>query len=84
MRHLRATLELYKKGKHHRDVQYMLGHRSSQSTDRYTHYRPQAPTEWEVKRVSTEEEEDQLIIENWQFHRFDEVHQKAIYRRVKS
>ena len=83
-RHLRATLELYTKGKHHRDVQYMLGHRSSQSTDRYTHYRPQAPTKWETRRVTTREEEDQLIEENWIFHRYDELHKEAIYRRVKS
>ena len=82
-RHLRATLELYTKGKHHRDVQYMLGHRSSQSTDRYTHYRPQAPTKWETKRVATREEEDQLIEENWILHRYDAAHKEVIYRRAK-
>jgi integrase len=82
-RHLRATIELYTKGKHHRDVQYMLGHRSSQSTDRYTHYRPQAPTKWETRRVKTRAEEDQLIEENWILHRYDSVHQEVIYRRAK-
>ncbi len=84
LRHLRATLELYKKGTHFRDVQHMLGHRSSLSTDRYTHYRPQTPTKWEIKRVTTIEEEDRLILENWEFFRFDSVHQQAIYRRAKS
>lgn len=83
MRHLRATIELYKKGKHHRDVQQMLGHRSSQSTDRYTHYRPQAPTQWEVKRATTKEEENQLLCENWTFIRYDSIHGEAVYRRAK-
>ncbi|MDG6222300.1 MAG: hypothetical protein QCH99_03460 [Candidatus Bathyarchaeota archaeon] len=61
----------------------MLGHRSSQSTDRYTHYKPKAPTKWEVKRAITKEEENQLLSENWTYIRYDEIHKEAIYRRSK-
>ena len=82
-RHLRATIELYTEGKHQRDVQYMLGHKSSQATDRYTHYRPKDPTEWEVKRPKTKEEENQLLTENWTFIRYDKIHKEPIYRRTK-
>ncbi|WGM88580.1 MAG: hypothetical protein NUK63_06550 [Candidatus Bathyarchaeum tardum] len=54
----------------------MLGHRSNQSTDRYTHDKPKAPTKWEVKRAITKEEENQLLSENWTFVRFDEDQKK--------
>ena len=84
LRHLRATLELYKEETNRRDVQEMLGRKNSQSTDRYTHYRSKAPTKWEVKRAKTKEEENQLLSENWNYIRFDKVHKEAIYRKAVS
>ena len=81
LRHLFATIELYKEGRIQRDVQYMLGYKSSASTDRYTHYRPAEPTKYAVKRPQTKEEEDQLLLEGWSFIRYDGQHKEPIYRR---
>jgi integrase len=83
LRHLRATLTYYKTGGDILKVKYLLGHKRLDTTGRYAHYQAFRNEEYMVKRPQTRVEEDQLIEDGFQFVRYDEKHNEAVYRKRK-
>jgi integrase len=81
-RHLKATNE-YKRTHDLMHVKYVLGHNHSSSTDRYTHYIPFEEDEFIVKRPQSREEEDNLILNGFEFIRFDERYNEPVYKKRK-
>jgi integrase len=66
LRHLKATNE-YVRTKDLMYVKYILGHKHSSSTDRYTHYTPFKEEEYHCKVAQTEQERIQLIESGFTF-----------------
>ena len=65
-------------------VKDRLGHRSMESTMRYTHLVDwETPDNWNVRRPLTTAEEDQLIEAGFEYVRFDDRNQCPIYRKRK-
>ena len=83
LRHLRATLEYFKTGGDILRVKYLLGHRKLDTTSRYAHYQAFKKGEYMVKRPQTKAEEDQLILEEWEFVRLDTELNLGVYRKRK-
>ena len=83
LRHLRATLTYYETGGDILRVKYLLGHRKLDTTSRYAHYQAIKKGEYMVKRPQTKEEEDQLILEEWELVRTDVDINLGIYRKRK-
>ncbi len=83
LRHLRATLTYYKTSGDILKVKYLLGHKRLDTTGRYAHYQAFRNEEYVVKRVNMRKEEDQLIEDGFQFVRYDQKHEEAVYRKRK-
>jgi hypothetical protein len=64
-------------------VKYLLGHRKLDTTSRYAHYQAFKKGEYMVKHPQTKEEEDWLILEEWELVRTDNNLNLGIYRKRK-
>lgn len=83
LRHLKATMEYYRTGGDILRVKYVLGHKRLDTTSRYAHYQAFRNEEYIVKRPQTKEEEDQLIQQGFQYVRYDQKYNEAVYRKRK-
>ncbi len=83
LRHLRATLTYYKSGRDILKVKYLLGHKRLDTTGKYAHYQAFKDEEYIVKRPQTKQEEDQLILEGYDFVRYDVKNNEPIYKKRK-
>jgi integrase len=72
---------LIKRGKHEKEVQQKLGHKSLSSTDRYTNTVVFNELDFETARAATVEEAEKLGKEGWT--KFDEIGGIHLYRRLK-
>jgi len=74
---------LYHKTKNILHVKHKLGHRSIENTMIYTQLINFESDEWHVAYAETLEEEDKLIQAGFEFVRYDEKANVAIYRKRK-
>jgi integrase len=81
-RHWKATIE-YHRTKNIKYVQQMLGHRKLENTDFYTQLLNFESDEWHVAQATNLEEENKLIEAGFEFIRYSEKDQVAIYRKRK-
>ncbi len=81
-RHWKATME-YHRTKNIKHVQQMLGHRKLENTDFYTQLLDFESDEWHVAHATNLEEENKLIEAGFEFIRYSEKDQVAIYRKRK-
>jgi integrase/predicted RNA-binding Zn-ribbon protein involved in translation (DUF1610 family) len=72
---------LIKRGKHEKEVQQKLGHKSLASTDRYTNTVVFNEDDYETARASTVEEAEKLRQEGWA--KYDEMDGVHLYSRLK-
>ncbi|MGA2682232.1 MAG: site-specific integrase [Candidatus Bathyarchaeia archaeon] len=70
-----------KQGKHLKEVQQRLGHKSSNSTDRYTNTVVFNETDYETARATTVEDCEKYGHEGWT--KYDEMNGTHLYRRLK-
>ncbi|MEM5853682.1 MAG: tyrosine-type recombinase/integrase [Candidatus Aenigmatarchaeota archaeon] len=82
IRHWKATMEYYKT-KNIKYVQYLLGHKKIENTDIYTHLISFEGDEWHVAVARSLEEEKKLIEVGFEFVRYSEKDEVAIYRKRK-
>ena len=61
----------------------MLGHRKLENTDFYTQLLNLESDEWNVAHATNLEEENKLIEAGFEFIRYSEKYQVAIYRKRK-
>lgn len=81
-RHWSATM-LFHKTKNILYVKQQLGHRCIENTMVYTQLINFESDEWHVAHAKTLEEEDNLVQSGFDFVRYDEREQVAIYRKRK-
>ena len=81
-RHWKATLE-YHKTKNIKFVQYSLGHKKLENTDIYTHLINFESDEWHVAHARNLEEENRLIEAGFEYVRYSQKDEVAIYRKRK-
>ena len=72
---------LIKHGKHEKEVQQKLGHKSLSSTDRYTNTVIFNENDYETARATTVEEAEKLRQEGWT--KYDEIKGVHLYSRLK-
>ncbi|HKZ88025.1 MAG TPA: site-specific integrase, partial [Candidatus Bathyarchaeia archaeon] len=72
---------LIKRGKHEKEVQQKLGHKSLSSTDRYTNTVVFNENDYETARATTVEEAEKLRQEGWT--KYDEMNGVHLYSRLK-
>jgi integrase len=72
---------LIKKGKHEKEVQQKLGHKSLSSTDRYTNTVVFNENDYETARAATIEEAEKLTQKGWT--KYDEMNGVHLYKRLK-
>jgi len=82
IRHWKATMEYYKT-KNIKYVQYLLGHKKIENTDIYTHLVNFEDDEWHMAVARNLEEEKKLIEAGFEFVRYSEKDEVAIYRKRK-
>lgn len=82
LRHLKATLE-YHKTRDILHVKRILGHKRLENTEIYTHLIDFPSDEYHVATANTLKEEQQLIQDGFEFIRYSEKDQLAIYRKRK-
>jgi len=73
--------QMIKHGKHEKEVQQKLGHKSLASTDRYTNTVVFDERDYETARATTVEEAEKLGKEGW--IKYDEMCGVHLYRRLK-
>ena len=78
----KATME-YNKTKDILHVEQLLGHRNLNSTLTYTQLVNFDSEEYTVRRVKTAKEEDELIQAGFEYVRYDDKDECAIYRKRK-
>jgi hypothetical protein len=66
-----------------RYVKQLLGHKNIENTDHYTHLLNFESDEWHVSYATNLEEESKLIEAGFEFIRYSEKDQVAIYRKRK-
>src|SRR4030042_1518534 len=81
-RHWKATME-YHKTKNIKFVQYILGHKKLENTDIYTHLINFESDEWHVAHARNLEEENRLIEAAFEYVRYSQKDEVAIYRKRK-
>jgi integrase len=81
-RHWKATME-YHRTKNIKYVQQMLGHKKIENTDLYTQLLNFENDEWHVAHARTLEEEGKLIEAGFEYVRYSEKDEVAIYRKRK-
>lgn len=82
LRHLKATLE-YHRTRDILHVKRLLGHKRLENTEIYTHLIDFPSDEYHVVTASTLKEEQQLIEDGFEFVRYSEKDQLALYRKRK-
>jgi integrase/transposase-like protein len=82
LRHWKATMEFHRT-KNIVHVKQLLGHKRLESTDVYTHLISFESDEWNVAHAQTLDEENKLIEAGFEFIRFSEKDNVAIYRKRK-
>ena len=73
--------KMIKRGKHEKEVQQKLGHKSLSSTDRYTNTVVFSENDFETARAVTVEEAEKLRSEGWT--KYDEMNGVYLYSRLK-
>jgi integrase len=73
--------KLIKLGKHEKEVQQKLGHKSMANTDRYTNTVVINESEYETARATTVDEVERLGREGWT--KYDEINGVHMYKRLK-
>ncbi len=81
-RHWKATME-YHRTKNIKWVQQLLGHKKLENTDLYTQLINFESDEWHVATAKNLEEEKKLIEAGFEFVRYSEKDEVAIYRKRK-
>ena len=82
LRHWKATME-YHRTKNIKYVQQLLGHRKLENTDFYTQLLNFESDEWHVAHARNLEEENKLVEAGFEFIRYSEKDEVAIYRKRK-
>ena len=82
LRHWKATMEFHRT-KNIVYVKQLLGHKRLESTDVYTHLISFESDEWHVAQAQNLEEETKLLETGFEFVRFSEKDNVAIYRKRK-
>jgi len=82
LRHWKATME-YHRTKNIKYVQQLLGHRKLENTDFYTQLLNFESDEWHVAHATNLNEENKLVEAGFEFIRYSEKDQVAIYRKRK-
>jgi integrase len=82
LRHWKATMEFHRT-KNIVHVKQLLGHKRLESTDVYTHLIDFESDEWHVAHAQNLDEETKLIETGFEFIRFSEKDNVAIYRKRK-
>ena len=82
LRHWKATMEFHRT-LNIKFVQQMLGHKKLETTDLYTHLINYKCDEWDVAHARNLEEESKLIEAGFEYVRYSEKDQVAIYRKRK-
>jgi integrase len=81
-RHWKATME-YHRTKNIKYVQQLLGHKKLENTDFYTQLLGFESDEWHVAHARNLEEENKLIEVGFEYVRYSEKDDVAIYRKRK-
>jgi len=81
-RHWKATME-YHRTKNIKYVQQLLGHKKLENTDFYTQLLNFENDEWHVAHARNLEEENKLIEAGFEYVRYSEKDEVAIYRKRK-
>jgi integrase len=81
-RHWKATME-YHRTNNIKYVQQLLGHKKLETTDMYTQLINFENDEWHVSHARNLEEESKLIEAGFEYVRYSEKDQVAIYRKRK-
>jgi integrase len=81
-RHWKATME-YHRTKNIKYVQQLLGHKKLENTDFYTQLLDFENDEWHVAHATNLEEENKLIEAGFEYVRYSEKDEVAIYRKRK-
>jgi integrase/recombinase XerD len=81
-RHWKATME-YHRTKNIKHVQRLLGHKKLEHTDRYTQLIDLESDEYNVAHALTLEEENKLIEAGFEYVRYSQKDEVAIYRKPK-
>jgi len=81
-RHWKATME-YHRTKDIKHVQWLLGHKKLENTDIYTHLINFESDEWHVAHAKDLNEESKLIEAGFEYVRYSEKDDVAIYRKRK-
>ncbi len=81
-RHWKATME-YHRTKNIKHVQRLLGHKKLEHTDRYTQLIDLEDDAYNVAHAATLEEENKLIEAGFEYVRYSERDEVAIYRKPK-
>jgi integrase len=82
LRHWKATME-YHRTLNIKIVQQMLGHKKLETTDLYTQLISYKSDEWNVAHARNLEEESKLIEAGFEYVRYSEKDEVAIYRKRK-
>jgi integrase len=82
LRHFKATME-YHRTRNILYVQQLLGHKRLENTEIYTHLIEFENEEYHIAHAKTLEEEDNLLKSGFEFVRYSEKDQVAIYRKRK-
>jgi integrase len=82
LRHWKATME-YHRTNNIKWVQQLLGHKKLETTDMYTQLISFQCDEWHVSHARNLEEESKLIEAGFEYVRYSEKDQVAIYRKRK-
>jgi len=82
LRHWKATME-YHRTKNIKYVQQLLGHKKLENTDMYTQLIDFESDEWHVAHARNLEEESKLIEAGFEYVRYSDKDQVAIYRKRK-
>jgi hypothetical protein len=80
--HWKATME-YHRTKNIKHVQQMLGHKKIENTDLYTQLLNFESDEWHVATAKNLDEESKLIEAGFEYVRYSEKDEVAIYRKRK-
>ena len=82
LRHWKATME-YHRTKDILFVKHLLGHRQLKNTEIYTHLINFENDEWHVRHAKNLEDEDKLIEAGFEYVRYSNTDEVAIYRKRK-
>ena len=82
LRHWKATMEFYKT-KNILHVKQLLGHKNLKNTEIYMHLINYESDDWHVAHAKNLDEENKLIEAGFEYVRYSDKHEVAIYRKHK-